>query len=42
MSEKRFESIIPYILDKDSDGEFEKYLRKNPMPTKRVIDDESI
>jgi len=36
MSEQRLASILPYILDKDSDGEFERYLRKYPMPTRRV------
>jgi len=31
-------SIIPYIID-DGDGEFEEWLRNNPMPT-RGIDNE--
>ena len=40
MSEERFASVLPYILSKDSDGTYERFLRENPMPTRRVSDDE--
>ena len=32
-------SIMPYIIDDEGDGEFEKWLRNNPMPTKGIDDE---